>query len=184
VSIAVAGAAAAYSPSGYPVDLNGDTVNDLNGDGVADIVTANAGDDTVSVLLGNGGGTFQAHQDYAVGKKPVAVALGDFNNDQRPDIVTANQSGNSISVLINQGLGAFRPRMDIPIPVLLMPSDDKKDAMVSSPSGVAVADFNGDGNLDLVTANSGQASVSVLLGNGDGSFGVPQTISTLTYASN
>ena len=87
-------------------------------------------------------------------------------------------------MLLGEGNGEFRPRMDIPITVPTPLRLDTVDPAVSSPVGVAVGDFNGDGNLDFVTANAGWASVNVVLGNGDGSFGVQQTISTLTYNSN
>ena len=64
------------------------------------------------------------------------------------------------------------------------PQGDTQDAAVSNPTGVAVGDFNGDGYPDLVTANSGRASVNVMLGNGDGSFGLQRTIDTLLYDAN
>lgn len=174
VSIAVAGARA---------DLNGDTTTDLNGDGHADIVTANQGDNTVSVLLGDGKGAFATHVDDSVGLQPVQVALGDFNKDGYPDLVTANKTGNSVSVLLGNGDGTYRPGLEIPITVPRLDAKDKVDPTVSNPSSVAVGDFNGDGNLDLVTANSGQAGVTIVFGNGDGSFGAQQTINTLTYLS-
>ena len=109
--MAVAGAAA---------NLNGDTMADLNGHTAADpnfgadIVIANPVDNNVIVLMGNGNGTFQPPEVYAVGLDPVAVALGDFNKDGYPDIITANNGGNSVSVLLGEGNGDFRPRMDIP----------------------------------------------------------------------
>jgi hypothetical protein len=159
-------------------------VADLNGDGNADIITANQNGNSVSILLGNGDGTFQPHQDYTVDSRPLAVAIADFNMDGHPDLVTANSVGNSVTVLLNKGDGTFRPGMDIPITVPQPLPGDVLDVAVSSPSGVAVGDFNGDGYTDLVTANSGWASVTVMLGNGDGSFGVQQTIDTLTYQSN
>ena len=184
-SMAVAGATA---------NLNGDTVADLNGNAAgnpnfaADIVIANPAGNNVIVLLGNGKGTLQVVQPtpsnlLTLGLDPVAVALGEFNKDGYPDIITANENGNSVSVLLGEGNGTFRPTMDIPITVPTRPTGDTVDSAESSPSGVAVGDFNGDGNLDFVTANSGWASVNVVLGNGDGSFGTQQTISTLTYNS-
>ena len=65
-------------------------VGDVNGDGKPDLVVANDGSNTVSVLLGNGNGTFQAQQTFATGTEPNSVAVGDLTGDGKPDIVVAN----------------------------------------------------------------------------------------------
>ena len=150
------------------------------GNGTFDLVTADAEYNTttktwssyISVLLGNGDGTFQAHQDYSVGTDPVALAVGDLNKDGSPDIVTANNVGNSVSILRGNGDGTFQSALDIPITGTVGGST----SLNSAPVSVALGDFNGDGNLDIVTANSGTASVTVMAGNGDGSFGIQQNI--------
>ena len=130
---------------------------DFNGDGKPDLVTANAGSNSVSVLLGNGDGTFQSAVNYAVGSSPYSVAVGDFNGDSKPDLVTANAGSNNVSVLLGNGDGTFQSAVNY--------------AVGSSPYSVAVGDFNGDSKPDLVTANYGSNNVSVLLGNGNGTFG-------------
>ena len=123
------------------------------GNGHVDIITANSGDGTVSVLVGNGDGTFpMPHQDFPVGAQPVALAVGDLNRDGLPDVVTANTAGNSLSVLRGKGDGTFRSALDLPITVVVTEARSSRD---SGPVDVAIGDFNGDGKLDLVTANSG-----------------------------
>ena len=134
-------------------------VADLNGDGKPDIVTANSFSDTVSMLLGNGDGTFQTQQRFAVGDSPNAVAVADLNGDGKLDVVTANGS-DDVSVLLGNGDGSFQAQ--------------QRFAAGDGPNSVAVADLNGDGRLDLVTANSGSDDVSVLLGTGDGTFQAQQ----------
>ena len=138
------------TPWGLPVSV---AVGDFNGDGNLDIVTANS-DDTVSVLLGRGDGTFLPAGTYTVGDYPEAVAVGAFNG--HPDIVTANDLDNTVSVLLGNGDGTFQPAVTY--------------SVGNSPHSVVVGDFNNDGNTDIVTANSADNTVSVLLGLGDGTF--------------
>jgi hypothetical protein len=152
----------------YPVGTNPQAVvtADFNNDGRFDLVTANRDNDTVSVLLGNGNGTFQPATTSATGATPVSLATGDFNRDGRLDLATANQNGSDLSVLLGNGNGTFQTQRLIDVDW--------------TPNSVAVGDFNGDGKLDLaVTSNfyypgsytTGLASV--LLGVGDGSFSAP-----------
>jgi len=88
-------------------------VADLKGDGKPDLVTANASggfggsSSNVSVLLGNGDGTFQAAQNYQAGPNPAAVAVVDVNSIGIPSLVVANPSANSVSVLFGRGTEAF-----------------------------------------------------------------------------
>ena len=85
-------------------------LGDLNGDGKLDLVVANEGNNTVSVLLGNGNGTFQAQQTFATGTSPDSVAVADFNGDGKPDLVVANVGSNTVSVLLGNGNGTFQPQ--------------------------------------------------------------------------
>ena len=75
-----------------------------------DLATANYNDNTASVLLGNGDGTFQAKQAFGTGGQPYSVAVGDFNGDGRSDLVSEDWSGNTTSVLLSNGNGTFSAR--------------------------------------------------------------------------
>jgi hypothetical protein len=126
--------------------------------GRLDLVVANhTASNGVSVLLGNGEGTFQPAVTYSL-YAPTSVATGDFNGDGRLDLVFASDTG-EVSVLLGNGDGTFQS------PVL---------CASGYPSySVAVGDFNGDGKLDLAVANYYSGNMTVLLGNGDGTFQSP-----------
>src|SRR5438445_7362816 len=130
---------------------------DFNDDGKMDLAVANSGnpsvgdDGNVSILLGNGDGTFQAASNITAGKNPFAIAAADFNGDGRADLVLIDSSG--VGLLLGNGDGTFGP-------VTYFPT-------ANGPVSLAVADFDGDNKPDLVVAAS---SLSVLLGNGDGTF--------------
>jgi hypothetical protein len=131
-------------------------VADFNGDGKQDLVISNISSNTVSLLLGNGDGTFQSEAHYATGVEPHGVAVGDWNGDGKPDLAVANLKSDTVSILLGNVNGTFQPAVSY--------------AVGKGPRGSAVGDFNGDGKADLVVTNSLEGSVSVLLGNGDGTF--------------
>ena len=83
-------------------------VLDVDGDGTQDLVTANTNSDDVSVLLGNGDGTFQAAQAFGAGDTPQSVAVSDVDGDGTQDLVTANGASNDVSVLLGNGDGTFQ----------------------------------------------------------------------------
>jgi hypothetical protein len=122
-----------------------------------DILTTNYGASAVSVLLGNGDGSFQSQQTFSVGMGPDSVAVADVNGDGRPDLITANYGSHSVSVLLGNG-GTF-----LPDPFSSPGLPPGTFAVGSSPESVSLADVNGDGRLDLITANSRDNTVSVLL---------------------
>jgi hypothetical protein len=132
------------------------TLGDLNADGAPDIVAVNDYAGTVSVLLGNGDGTFGKATDFPTGKSPSPVSLGDLNGDGVLDLVTANPGAGTVSVLLGKGDGSFAGPTAYPCG--------------GGPVTVALSDLDGDGALDLVTANPGAGTVSVLLGKSDGRF--------------
>jgi len=129
---------------------------DFKGDGRTDLAVANTGSDDVSVLLGNGDGTFQNQVPYATGFEPSAIVAGEFTGDGRTDLAVANQRSNDVSVLLGNGDGTFQ--------------NQKMYAVGTEPSALVAGHFNRDGRTDLAVANYGSNDVSVLLGNGDGTF--------------
>jgi hypothetical protein len=142
---------------------------DVNGDGHVDLLTANFSDNSVGVLLGLGDGTFSESKDFAAGKGTGGVAAVDVDGDGRPDLVTANFTDNNVSVLLGRGDGTFAAQQAAPSPA--------PDMRLYS---VEAADLNGDGRPDIVTSNKNDSTVSVLLGNPDGSFQTKQTFPTGT----
>jgi len=137
------------------------SIGDLNGDGAADIVTANADSDNVSVLLGNGDGTFATQITYTVAANPISVSIGDLDGDGAEDIVTANSDSDSVSVLLGNGDGTFATQITYTV--------------AANPISVSIGDLDGDSIADIVTANGNSNNVSVLLGNGDGTFAAQST---------
>ncbi|HXR64630.1 MAG TPA: VCBS repeat-containing protein, partial [Ktedonobacteraceae bacterium] len=119
-------------------------------------VTTNGGDNSITLLMGNGDGTFQSPQSLHVGTDPTGIAVGDFKGNGKLDIVTTNATDNSITLLMGNGDGTFQPSRTVHVGV--------------NPTGVTVGDFKGDGKLDIVTTNGGDNSITLLMGNGDGTF--------------
>jgi hypothetical protein len=142
-------------------------VGDFNGDGKLDVAVVNGNANTVSVMLGNGDGTFQAKTDFATGSTPRGITVGHFTSSGNLDLAVTNFASNTVSVLLGIGDGTFQAKKDT--------------AVGSGPIGIAVSDFNNDGNSDLVVTNSTDpaGTVSVLLGQGNGSFS-----SQVAYAVN
>jgi hypothetical protein len=136
-------------------------VGDFNGDGKPDMAVANAvASGVVTVLLGNGSGGFAAAagSPYAVGSYPRTLAVGDIDGDGKLDLAVANNGSSNITVLMGNGSGGFTPAAGSPVTVGVQPS------------GISISDFNGDGKADLAVANGYSNDVSILLGNGSGSF--------------
>jgi hypothetical protein len=141
---------------------------DFNGDGKLDLAVVNNGLDNVSILLGNGDGTFGTATDFGAGQSPIYLVTGDFNGDGKLDLAVTNDVGNNVSILLGKGDGTFGSPTNF--------------ATGKQPEFLAVGDLNGDGKLDLAIANVdegfGDGSVSVLFGNGDGTFQPAVTLAT------
>ncbi|MGH2596651.1 MAG: FG-GAP repeat domain-containing protein [Actinomycetota bacterium] len=164
-----------------PVDISTDsalcsgvTAADVNGDGTIDLITANsllghgASDQSVSVLLGNGDGTFQPATVYdSVGTQPTMIVTADLNADGKLDLVTPNGAPSTdVSVLLGRGDGTFRTPTRVEVG--------------NNPHSVVAVDVSGDGIPDLVTGDLGTSfdyhypenqGLTVRLGVGDGTFG-------------
>src|SRR5262249_2782216 len=110
----------------------------------------------VSVVLGNGDGTFETPQAFAVGTSPYSLAVGDFNHDGKLDIVTTNNGSGDANLLLGNGDGSFQTALNF--------------AAGPGPAALAVGDFNGDGWLDLEATNFDSTTqtfnLSVLLNDG------------------
>jgi len=135
---------------------------DLNGDGNADLVVIAPGADAITILLGNGDGTFPTEQMISVSGGPQSLAVGDFDRDGKTDLAVVSVFSQTMTVLMGNGDGTFTAKVQHP-------------ATGHIPVSATVGDFNGDGILDLVVANLNSGapslgSLTVMLGNGDGTF--------------
>src|SRR5262249_52733608 len=128
-------------------------VADLDGDGIPDLVTANEGDgkhpgNTVSVLRGNGDGSFRKQRAYDAGTYPGAVTVADVNGDGIPDLVVANFLNQPVSVLLGNGDGSFQKQRPV--------------ALKDDVSLLGVLDVNNDGRPDLLVTVRAEDSIRVL----------------------
>jgi len=145
-------------------------VGDFNNDGNEDLAIANATNSTLTILLGNGDGTFREVASPSTGSGPFGVAVGDFNGDGIPDLAVANFDGgvgDTVTILLGNGDGTFTPGATLDTAV--------------GPRSIAVADYNGDGKLDLAVADEESCAVSIFLGNGDGTFASSGGVDTGLY---
>lgn len=190
------------------------TTADLNADNFQDLIVSNFTDNTLSIFLGNGDGTFQnpITPPPATGVGPISIATGTFNSKNNTNVclAVANQTANTLSILLGNGDGTFTAAPGSPIKTGNHPTSvvtatlstegqldlivaNQQDNTVSifmgngdgtfaapvnlatgnAPTGLVVADFNNDGKLDLAVTNQTDNSVSVYLGNGDGTFNKP-----------
>ncbi len=163
-----------FTPSSYATGTNPTNlaVADFNNDGKADVAAVNQASNDVSVLLGNGNGTFGTHTTFAAGSGAYAIVAGKFNADNNFDLAVANSGSGNVSILIGNGNGTF--------------SAPTNFAAGVNPISIDSADLNGDGKADLAIANYGgffYGTVSILLGNGSGGFTLGTPVRTRTQPS-
>jgi len=136
-------------------------VRDLNGDGFKDLAVVNGSANTVTVVLGQGNGSFGPATSYTTQVGPGSVGLGDFNGDLKLDLAVPTFFGSgatsALTILQNTGAGAFAFKAAY-----------ETD---SRPVGIAVTDFTGDHKLDLAIVNNFADNVFVFPGSGSGTFG-------------
>lgn len=130
---------------------------DLNGDKITDLVIANGADSSVTILLGMGGGNFREAKGspFPAGFMPNDIAIADFNKDGKPDLAFANHTKKYLTVLLGDGKGGFSPMPGSPFYVEVRPHTH----------GIAVGDFNKDGNMDMLTDSWGNNQLAILFGN-------------------
>ncbi|MGI8550717.1 MAG: FG-GAP-like repeat-containing protein, partial [Dehalococcoidia bacterium] len=144
------------SPFGAGIYPSSVAVGDFNGNGTLGLVTANLGNNTVSVLSGNGDGSFQPQQVYGICAGPFAVTVGNFSGHGNRDVAVANKDCNNVSVLLGNGDGTLQAQRTYDVG--------------TSPEYITAADLRKNGTQDLIVSNLNDNSVSVLLGNGNGTF--------------
>jgi len=133
-------------------------LHDLNRDGALDLISANFMDDSVSVRLGNGDGTFGERADFPVGDGPEAIILADVNGDGSDDVLTADVTGDTVSVLPGDGAGGFGTAII--------------SAAADLASDLAALDLDDDGDLDLAVTARNSDTINLLLNDGNGQFTV------------
>lgn len=143
-------------------------VGDFDDDGNLDFVLANSNASTVSLFSGDGTGSFAAEKTYSVGASPQGIAVSDLDGDGKDDLVVTNTTDGTATVLTGTGSQTL--------------SVGTTYSTGSSPIGVLLKDIDGDSNLDMIVANEdvSEAVISILTGNGDGTFNARTTYSTST----
>jgi len=155
---------------------------DINRDGRADLVVTNSGTtdglnsgpngSTIAIILGGGKGTFRPAVLLPLAHTPEGIAISDFNRDGKLDLMIALTATDQVAELLGNGDGTFKPARLFTV----FPQSRPVPADILGPKNVALADFDGDGNIDLAVANSLTSTVGILFGDGTGNFIKPYNI--------
>src|SRR3989338_3089300 len=140
------------------------TAGDFNRDGNVDLAVINFSTSRVQLFLGNGQGRVVQGNNFAVSNTPSVIAAQDFNNDQNIDLVV-NGNSNIVELLLGDGQGGFPNRQNVTV-------------ALSNVVALMPVDLNNDGKKDLITRSNLSVNLSVVLGNGNGTFNAPATYPT------
>ena len=139
---------------------------DVNGDGKPDLISANSGDNTVTVLTNDGSGGFVLDVTFTVGTYPVSIAAVDVNGDGKIALISANENDGTLIVFTNDGRGGFGYNTTLNV----------GSGPGSGPASVVAVDINGDGKPSLISANSNDGTLTVFTNNGQSGFGSNATL--------
>lgn len=159
------GAPTVHAVGSNATDLS---LGDLNGDGRPDVAVSNGGSNSISVLLGMASGAFQSQGKYAVGHDPRGIVIAPFDGDAYPDVAVI--TFDAVAILLSNGTGAFRSIETFPL-----------GPNLGAPRSPVVADFSGDGNMDLAVLvgqnYSTTSGIALMRGTGTGQIAAPTIIS-------
>lgn len=161
--------APSFTPSNYSTGTKPTNfvTADFNNDTKPDLAVANQNSNDISILLGNGDGTFAPQSTISVGTGPYSIVAGKFDAGTTWDLAVTNSASNTVSVLLGNGDGTFGSPTSINVG--------------PTPLSIAMGDFNEDSNTDLAVANFGgflTGTISILLGNGSGGFSAGANVQT------
>jgi len=150
-------------------DARGLVIGDFNLDTNPDVIVTNAGDDNITVLLGDGAGGFSSKTNLSVGDGPRAAVL--FGSGPMPSLAVAHRNDDTVWILPPDGQGGFRVDQAVKITA----GNDAAAPNVDGPTAITTGDFNGDTIPDLATCEIDGDTVTLILGKADGSFDLKTT---------